>query len=132
MVVLAIWVAHELHEVVDVALASTWKREEFRLAAQDLVACLGPEKSKSLPVFHAFTGCNTVSAMAWEVWNTFPDVTDAFLCLASECLHILCLPLKYFLYCYMITQAHALMSFGNGKENLWKEYLEHRKPLNSI
>ena len=60
------------------------------IAAHELLACLGPEKSKSLPVFHAITGCDTVSAFAgrgkktaWAVRNTFSEVTDAFLCLAS-------------------------------------------------
>ena len=38
-----------------------------------------------LLVFHEFTGCDTVSSFksigkktAWERWNAFPDVTDAF------------------------------------------------------
>ena len=45
----------------------------------DAVVC------KTLPVFHAFTGCDTGSAFggrgkktAWSVWKVFPDVTKAF------------------------------------------------------
>ena len=43
-----------------------------------------PAKCLTLPVFHAFTGCDTVSAFAgrgkktaWETWKSFPEVTDA-------------------------------------------------------
>ena len=85
VVVLAVWVAQELHEVVDELWLALGKGKNFRyIAAQEheRVACLGPEKSKSLPVFHAFTGCNKVSAstghgkkMAWAVWNAFPEIT---------------------------------------------------------
>ena len=46
---------------------------------------MGHEKAKALPVFHAFTGCDTVSSFksigkktAWERWNAFDEVTDAF------------------------------------------------------
>ena len=45
-----------------------------------------------LPVFHTFTGCDTVSAFAgrekmtaWITWKSFPEVTVAF----SE---LLCMP----------------------------------------
>jgi ABC-type transport system involved in cytochrome bd biosynthesis fused ATPase/permease subunit len=47
---------------------------------------LGPDKSRVLPLFHAFTGCDTVSAFggkgkksAWEAWNVYPNLTKAFL-----------------------------------------------------
>ena len=40
---------------------------------------------KTLPVFHAFTGCDAASAFggrgkktAWNVWKVLPDVTKAF------------------------------------------------------
>ena len=43
-----------------------------------------PAKYLTLSVFHAFTGCDTVSAFAgrgqktaWETWKSFPEVTDA-------------------------------------------------------
>ena len=120
VVVLAVWVAQELHEVVDKLWLAFGTGKNFRyIAAHELVACLGPEKSKSLPVFHAITGCDAVSAFAgrgkktaWAVWNTFSEATDAFLQLASAprvILHMLCLPLKGLLYCYTTAQAHVLM-----------------------
>lgn len=51
---------------------------------------LGPSKSKALPMFHALTGCDTVSCFygkgkrsAWEAWNSYPEVTDVFINLYS-------------------------------------------------
>ena len=52
----------------------------------EIARSLGPKKSLALPVFHAFTGCDTVSFFAgkgkksaWETWSVFPEVTSAFL-----------------------------------------------------
>jgi len=52
---------------------------------RSLVVCMDPKICTSLPVFHAFTGCDTVSVFevrgkktAWKGWQVFPDVTDAF------------------------------------------------------
>ena len=46
---------------------------------------MDPMTCAALPVFHAFTGCNTVSAFggrgkkrAWSTWQVFPEVTEAF------------------------------------------------------
>ncbi|KAG1674646.1 Pinin [Nymphon striatum] len=60
---------------------------KFRyLPAHEYACTLGPEKSKSLPLFHALTGCDTVSSFlgcgkktAWDVWMTFDESTTAFL-----------------------------------------------------
>ncbi|KAL9972388.1 hypothetical protein ACROYT_G018675 [Oculina patagonica] len=56
------------------------------IAALEISNSLGLDISKSLPVFHAFTGCDTVSFFtrrgkktAFKVWKSFPAVTDAFL-----------------------------------------------------
>ena len=56
----------------------------------DIARSLGPQKSLPLPVFHAFTGCDTVSFFAgkskksaWDTWGVFPDVTNAFLEIAN-------------------------------------------------
>ena len=49
-----------------------------------------PEKARALPVFHALTGCDTVSSFAghgektaWAVWAVFPELTNALLELCS-------------------------------------------------
>ncbi|XP_071477249.1 uncharacterized protein [Diadema antillarum] len=47
---------------------------------------LGDDKSRALPLFHAYTGCDTTSCFlgkgkksAWRVWKSYPEVTQAFL-----------------------------------------------------
>ncbi|KAK3731849.1 hypothetical protein QZH41_020219, partial [Actinostola sp. cb2023] len=61
------------------------------IAAHEISSSLGPQTSKALPVFHAFTGCDTVSCFggrgkktALEVWKLYPEVTAAFLLLAAS------------------------------------------------
>ncbi len=59
-----------------------------------MVTTMNPTQCLTLPVLHAFTGCDTVSAFAgrgkktaWATWKSFPEVTDAFnelLCMPSE------------------------------------------------
>ena len=52
----------------------------------DIAASLGPQKSKALPLWYAFTGCDNVSVVAswgklsaWSTWNVFPVVTNVFI-----------------------------------------------------
>ena len=59
-----------------------------------ICASLSPEKSRSLPIFHSFTGYDTNSRFfgkgkksAWEAWKSLPDVTDAFLYLQDHPYH---------------------------------------------
>jgi hypothetical protein len=51
----------------------------------DLVAALGPGKCEALRIFHAMTGCDTVSCFhgrekksVWSAWESYPAVTQAF------------------------------------------------------
>ena len=55
------------------------------LSAHNIQLQIGKEKADVLPVFHAFTGCDTVSSFksigkktAWERWSNFDKVTEAF------------------------------------------------------
>ena len=57
---------------------------------------LGPQRCKMLPLFHAITGCDVVSAMfgiskktAWNAWIAYPEVTDTLfdITYGSEQLH---------------------------------------------
>jgi hypothetical protein len=52
---------------------------------------LGESKSRSLPVFHALTGCDTTSGffgksklLAWNTWNIFPGLSQSLEALAKE------------------------------------------------
>ena len=60
------------------------------MAAHKIARGLGPDRSIALPMFHAFTGCDTVSSFggrgkktAWDTWKTFDNVTRAFCTLAT-------------------------------------------------
>ena len=60
------------------------------IAAHEISINLGSGMSEALPVFHAFTGCDTVSCFAgrgkktaFTVWKNFPAVTNTFLQLAA-------------------------------------------------
>ena len=55
------------------------------IAVHKIVDAMGPEKSTVLPIFHAFTGCDTVSGLsgrgkktAWEVSVVYPEATETF------------------------------------------------------
>ncbi|KAG7168460.1 hypothetical protein Hamer_G002523 [Homarus americanus] len=91
VVILAVALAIERSEVLDELWLTfvTGKNRRY-IAAQQIAKALGPEKSRALPVFHAITGYDTVSVFAghskkaaWATWNAFPEVTTAFLSLAS-------------------------------------------------
>ena len=56
---------------------------------------MGSEMCKALPGFHAYTGCDTVSAFvgrgkktAWNAWKAFPPVTTAFISLSTPLLSL--------------------------------------------
>lgn len=89
VVVLAVMVAQTLPAEDEVWLAFGTGKSFRYLAAHQIAACLGPEKSSALPMFHTLTGCDTVSYFvghgkktAWAVWNSLPELTDALLRLA--------------------------------------------------
>ena len=65
--------------------------KNFRyLPAHEMANALGPDRCVALPMFHAFTGCDTVSCFggrgkrtAWDIWNAYDEVTPAFCALAD-------------------------------------------------
>ena len=65
--------------------------KNFRyLSIHEMARALGPQKCIALPVFYAFTGCDTVSSFAgrgkktaWDTWKAYEDVTEAFCALAA-------------------------------------------------
>ena len=61
------------------------------LAIHELASALGTDRCKAIAFFHAFSGCDTVSSFAgngkkraFDTWQAFPEVTDAFAMLSSE------------------------------------------------
>ena len=68
-----------------------------------MYANLGKDKSRCLPVFHAFTGCDSTSSFfgktkksIWAAWNCFPQVSDAFLLIANNPFYQVDLESPYF------------------------------------
>lgn len=65
--------------------------KNFRfIAAHKIAKALGPDRCVALPMFHAFTGCDTVSCFgdrskktAWDTWTTYGDITPAFCSLVT-------------------------------------------------
>ena len=94
VVVLAVSVVHKL-QVPELWIAFGTGKKIRYLPAHDYARALGAANSKALPIFHAFTGCDTTSAFcghgkktAWATWTSYPDVTNAFLELADKPLEI--------------------------------------------
>ena len=55
------------------------------IPVHEVVSAIGLEKARGIPYFHAFTGCDIVSAFhgkakksAWQTWNVFDDVSETF------------------------------------------------------
>ena len=65
--------------------------KNFRyIPIHEIVASIGPNKSEALPMFHAYTGCDTVSSfatkgkkIAWDTWKSYVEVTRTFLALSA-------------------------------------------------
>ena len=60
------------------------------IPAHEIALSFGPSKSRALPFFHAYTGCDTVSAFgsrgkmsAWDTWKTYEEVTSTFVALSA-------------------------------------------------
>lgn len=84
VVVLAVAVLSELGSAELWIAFGTGKNFRY-IPAHEISASLGPQKSVVLPVFHAFTGCDTVSQFAqvgkktaWNVWETHDEFTATF------------------------------------------------------
>ena len=71
--------------MIEIWIAFGIEKDLHYVPAYEISASLSPHKSRALPVFHAFTGCDTVSHFAqggektaWKVGKTHDDVTAAF------------------------------------------------------
>lgn len=89
VVVLAISAAQSL-DVSELWVAFGVGKNFRFIAAHHIARALGPEKCIALPMFHAFTGCDTVSffggrgkKIAWDTWKVYHDATSAFCALVS-------------------------------------------------
>ena len=79
------------YPAADIWIAFGTGKNFMYIHINDVCNDLGNDKSVALPVFHCFTGCDTTSAFfgkgkksAWEAWKCYPQVTQAFLYMASH------------------------------------------------
>lgn len=85
VVVLAVAVVNPLH-IEELWIAFGTGKAFRYIGAHTISSNLGQQKSSALPLFHSFTGCDTVSSFSgrgkktcWEVWNTFDRLTVSLL-----------------------------------------------------
>ena len=62
------------------------------LSIHEMAKALEPVECIALPVFHAFTRCNTVSSFAgrskitaWDTWKVYKDVIIGIFCALAAC-----------------------------------------------
>lgn len=78
---------------------------------------LGAEVAMAMPMFHAFTGCDTTSVFAgrgktsaWNAWETYPQVTGAFNELA-RC------PLDISMECKLVLERFVVLLYDKTSEH---------------
>ena len=89
VVVIVIGLFHKLHrmyEDMDIWIKFGVGKNLTHFSINALCISLQERKSSAMPIFHAFTGCDTTSAFSgkgkkscWKAWDMYPEVTDAFL-----------------------------------------------------
>ena len=79
------------HPAADIWIAFGSGKNFTYMHINAIYHALGKDKSMSLPIFHCFTGCDTTSAFlgkgkrsAWEAWNSYPEVTAAFIYMSTH------------------------------------------------
>lgn len=85
VVVIAVAQFHKL-DLTHLWIAFGMGKSFHYIAVHEIASSIGPLKCRALPVFHAITGCDVVSAFrgrgkktAWDIWRVYPEVTGAFL-----------------------------------------------------
>ena len=90
VVVLAVASAQQL-DLVGLWIAFGVEKNFRFFAGHEIAKVLGLDWYIALPMFHAFTGCDTVSFFggkgkrtAWDTWRAYKEVTPAFCALAGR------------------------------------------------
>lgn len=86
VVVLNVSVVQSLREGTELWLAFEIGKNFSYLAAHEIFPGPGSEKAGALPMFHALTGCGTMSSFvghgtktAWATWKVLAEVTGTLL-----------------------------------------------------
>jgi len=85
---------HDLSHInsdVDLWVAYGVGKNYTHYSINAICARLGEPKSRSLPMFHAFSGCDTTSAFRgkgkksfWQAWHAYDAITNVFVHLATH------------------------------------------------
>ena len=80
----------QLHDITELLIAFGARKNFPYLPAHEMANALGLDRCVTLPMFHAFTGCNMVSCFgsrgkrtAWDMWSAYDEVTPAFCAFAA-------------------------------------------------
>ena len=94
VVVILVGKFHDLlayNQHADIWVAFGMGRHYSFISVNRICSTLGESKSRSLPVFHAFTGCDCTSAFcgigkltAWQAWKTNDDLTPVLAHISSH------------------------------------------------
>ena len=92
VVVLAVYAFAQLTSSLNELWEAFGTGRHYRMIpAHKMCAAIGLDKCLALPMFHAFTGCDTVSCFsgrgkrtAWDTWNMYPEITGQFASLMKK------------------------------------------------
>ncbi len=93
----------DIHSPINIWVAFGTGKNFRYYSINNICQVLGEEKSRAIPFFHAFSGCDTTSQFhgkakisAWEAWKSFPQATVAFAHILHEPFQPLTLQSKLF------------------------------------
>ena len=92
VVMLAVYAFAQLTSSLNELWVAFGTGKHYRLIPAHMIcAAIGLDKCLALPMFHAFTGCDTVSCFsgrgkrtAWDTWNMYPEITGQFASLMKK------------------------------------------------
>ena len=86
------------------------------IPAHEIATSLGAEKAQALPMFHAFTGCDTVSSFAgkgkktaFDTWRSFNAVTEVFARLVTR-------PTSLDNVCMSVLESYVVLMYDRGSD----------------
>ena len=81
----------ERHSIIELSIAFGVGKDYTMYSINEICRKFERDACKVLPVFHAFTGCDTTSSFhgkgkrsAWGAWKSFPEITSMFMYIADH------------------------------------------------
>lgn len=130
-----------IHSPINIWVAFGTGKNFRYYSINSICQALGEEKSRALPFFHAFTGCDTTSQFhgkakrsAWEAWKSYPPATMAFVRIFHEPFQPLTLQSGLFeilerFTCVLYDKTTALSSVNDLRQELFSR---HSKLMENI